>query len=169
QAPLQVPLTAGRDSRMLLACSRPRLSHIRFYTDAIPDFSARMDCSYGRRMARRFGLEYSVRTWRDASNEEVERWLYRTGYCVMDRITRGAGTDQQSDPTRITLLGIGGEVGRWTSWTPDDRPGDHLSTDRLLERFHFPVVDDVVRAASDWLNELPTTDFLKKLDLFYIE
>lgn len=87
----------------------------------------------------------------------------------MDRIARGAGTDQQSDPTRITLLGIAGEVGRWTSWTPEDRPGDHLSTDRLLERFHFPLVDDVVRAASDWLNDLPATDFLEKLDLFYIE
>jgi len=169
QAPLQVPLTAGRDSRMLLACSRPSLSRIRFYTDAIPDFSGRMDCSYGRRIARRLGLEYSVRSWRGASNEEIEGWLYRTGYCVMDRITRGTRTDQQSDPTRITLLGIAGEVGRWTSWTPEDRADDHLSPDRLFERFHFPMVDDVVRAASDWLNELPTANFLEKLDLFYIE
>jgi hypothetical protein len=84
-APLQVPLTAGYDSRMLLACLGSSLPDIRFYTDAIPDFTARVDCAYGRRIAKRFGLKHSVRTWQDSTREEIENWLNRTGACVTDR------------------------------------------------------------------------------------
>jgi len=169
QAPLQIPLTAGYDSRMLLACCRVSLSRIRFYTTAIPDPSARTDCAYGRRMARKFGLEYSVMSWRDPSDEEVEGWLYRTGYSVVDRITRSVKTDQQCDPERITLLGLGGEVGRGYLWRPDDRQDHPLAAHDLLQRFNFPAVDLLVREASDWLDTLPTENLLERLDLFYLE
>jgi hypothetical protein len=108
QAPLQVSLTAGYDSRMLLACSRPSLPAIRFYTDAIPDFYARVDCACARRIAKRFALDHSITAWREATKEEIDNWLHRTGSCVVDRITRNAGMDQQSDPKRIKLLGWGG-------------------------------------------------------------
>lgn len=169
QAPLQVSLTAGNDSRMLLACSRPSLPNIRFYTDAIPDFAARMDCTCGRRIAKRFGLDYSVTAWREPTQEEIDHWLYRTGSCVADRITRNAGPDQQSDPNRITLVGLGGEVGRSYYWGPNDHPSDALSSEQLLQRSHLPVVDEVVGEASDWLHGLPNTNLLEKLDLFYLE
>ena len=168
-APLQVPLTAGYDSRMLLACLGSSLPDIRFYTDAIPDFTARVDCAYGRRIAKRFGLKHSVRTWQDSTREEIENWLNRTGACVTDRITRSTRTDRQSDPTRITVLAVGGEACRRPYWEPSDRTARHLSTDGLLERFDFPVVDAMVREASDWLNGLPAANVVQILDLFYLE
>jgi hypothetical protein len=168
-APLQIPLTAGYDSRVLLACSRPSLPSICFTTTAIPDFSARVDCASARRIAKRFDLDYAVTTWRDATSEEIEKWLYRTGNCVVDRITRGAGTDEQLDLTRIALLGISGEIGRGYYWQPDDFPSRPLSCDELLRRFHFPAVDVVLQEAADWMNRLPASDLLEQLDLFAIE
>lgn len=168
-APLQIPLTAGYDSRVLLACSRPSLPSIRFTTTAIPDFSARVDCASGLRIAKRFDLDYAVLTWRDATSEEIEKWLYRTGNCVVDRITRGTATDEQLDPTRITLLGISGEIGRGYYWQPDDFPLRPLSCDELLRRFHFPAVDVVLDKASDWIDRLPASNLLEQLDLFAIE
>jgi hypothetical protein len=168
-APVQMPLTAGYDSRMLLACSRSSLSSIRFITTQFPDISARMDCAYGRRIAKRFGLNYSLLTWKEAARPEIETWLYRTGTCVVDRITRCGRTEQQLDPARITLLGSGGEVGRGYFWRPGDSPAGSVSPDELVARFPFPPVDAVLQGASDWLNRLPTSDLLEKLDLFYIE
>jgi hypothetical protein len=55
----QIPLTAGYDTRVLLACSRPSLPSIHFFTSPIPDVNARMDCAYGR---LRPDLEGPVRT-----------------------------------------------------------------------------------------------------------
>jgi hypothetical protein len=165
----QIPLTAGYDTRVLLACSRPSLSSIHFFTSPIPDVNARMDCAYGRRIAKQFGLDYSVLTWKDASEAEIESWIYRTGTCVVDRITRCTRTDQQLDPTRFTLLGVGGEVGRGYFWLPDDVPSRPLSGNELVQRFNFPPVEAVIQAASNWLDQLPTSDLLEKLDLFYIE
>jgi hypothetical protein len=167
--PAQIPITAGYDSRVLLACSRPSLPSIRFITTQIPDVNARLDCAYGRRIAKRFGLDYSVMTWKNASREEIENWLYRTGTCIVDQITRWIGADQRLDPARFMLLGLGGEVGRGHFWLPDDFPARPLSCDELLRRFHFPPVDLVFQEASDWLDQLPTADLLEKLDLFYIE
>ena len=169
ETPLQVPLTAGNDSRMLLACSRPSLANIRFYTDAIPDFTARMDCTCGRRIAKRFGLDYSVRAWREATKEEIDDWLYRTGSSVVDRISRNTGTDEQSDRKCVTLLGLGGEVSRGFYWRPNDDPAFPLASRELLRRFSFPAVDILVKEAANWLSELPTANLFEKLDLFYLE
>ena len=168
-APAQMAITAGCDSRVLLACSRPSLPLIHFYTTQIPDSWARLDCAYGRRIAKRFGLDYSVMTWREATSEEIDNWLYCTGSCVVGRITRSIGTDQQLDPARLTLLGIGGELGRGYYWLPDDVPARPLSCDELLRRFHLPPVDLILQEASDWLNQLPTADLLEKLDLYGLE
>jgi hypothetical protein len=168
-APAQIPITAGYDSRVLLACSRPSLPSIRFYTTQIPDVSARMDCAYGRRIAKRFGLDHSVISWKNASRAEIENWLYCTGACVVGRITRCVGADQRLDPARFTLLGLGGELGRGYYWLPDDFPARPLSCDELLRRFHLPPVDLVLQEASDWLDQLPTADLLEKLDLYGIE
>jgi hypothetical protein len=168
-AAAQIPLTAGYDTRVLLACSRPSLRSIHFFTSPIPDVNARMDCAYGRRIARKFGLDYSALTWKNASEQEIESWIYRTGTCVVDRITRCTRTDQQLDPARFTLLGVGGEVGRGYFWLPDDVPSRPISGDELVQRFKFPPVEVVIQEASNWLNQLPTSDLLEKLDLFYIE
>jgi hypothetical protein len=167
--PVQMPITAGYDSRVLLACSRSSLPSIRFFTTAIPDVSARMDCAYGRRIAKKVSLDHSVMSWRDATSAEIGNWLYRTGNCVVDRITRGVGTDQQLDPARFTLLGLGGELGRGYLWLPEDFPARPLYCDELLRRFNFPALDLILQEASDWLKQLPTSDLLEKLDLFAIE
>jgi hypothetical protein len=168
-APAQIPITAGYDSRVLLACSRPSLPSIRFYTTRLPDIGAHMDCAYGRRIAKRFGLDYSVMPWREATSEEIETWLYCTGNCVVGRITRGVGSDEQLDPARFTLLGLGGELGRGYYWLPGDFPARPLSCDELLRRFHLPPLDLIFQEASNWLDQLPTTDLLERLDLYGIE
>ena len=65
--PVEMALTAGRDSRMLLACSRPWLDQISFYTLAYPDPSARLDCDIARRLATRERLNHTITPWVRAS------------------------------------------------------------------------------------------------------
>lgn len=168
-APIQLTLTGGHDSRALLACSRPSLSSIRFITTRLPDLPARVDCAYGRLIAKRFGLDYSVLTWRKASAAEIEAWIYRTGMCVMDRIATSIRTDEQLDPKRVTLLGIGGEVGQGYYWRPEEFLAHPLTADRLIERFGFPRLDLVGQAASEWIAGTPNSDLVEKLDLFFLE
>ena len=56
--PIAMNLTAGRDSRMLLACARPWITNIEFET--LPDYSP-SDVTIGRLYAEAFGLTHLVK------------------------------------------------------------------------------------------------------------
>src|SRR4029077_18850649 len=80
--PVAMPLTAGRHTRMQLACARRHVSDMVFYTIPLPDELAALDCAVARRIARRFHLNYAALTWEEATTDELDAWLYRTGACV---------------------------------------------------------------------------------------
>ena len=174
-APIQLTLTGGYDSRVLLACARSSLPSIQVISTQLPDIEARIDCAYGKRIASRLGVNYSQLAWKESSPAEIATWLYRTGGCVMDRIATCVRTDEQLDRARVTLLGLGGEVGHHRKvhsvyyWRPEEARAHPPSGEELIRRFHFPRLDIVLREASNWLNGLPSLDCLWERDLFFLE
>jgi hypothetical protein len=167
--PAQMPLTAGRDSRMLLACARPYLSRIRCYTTSLPDATAQLDCKVARTLAHRHGFQYDVGHWKEAAESELRTWLDRTGTCVAGRVWRGVQTEEQLDPARINLSGLAGEVGRAYYWRVSDTQTSPLSWSALLERIRIPPVEEIGIRAQRWLDTVPLRDTLAILDLLYLE
>ena len=107
--PLHIGLTAGYDSRMLLACARDHLEDTVFFTLGLGDAKARSDCHYGSRIAREFGLTHRIIGFREPDPGDMTRWLYRTGCCVGEvRGLRAVTLCLRLDPWRAELPGLGG-------------------------------------------------------------
>ena len=168
--PVEMSLTAGRDSRMLLACSRPWLDQISFYTIALPDPTARLDCDIAKRLAIREKLRYTITPWVAASQRELSDWLERTGTSMAGRVWTSAGVDARlSDDDKITLTGLAGEVGRAYYWHESDSEESALSPDEILRRIGLPADPLIVNRLKAWWDSIPVNGTLAKLDLLYIE
>jgi hypothetical protein len=169
EQPLLIPLTAGRDSRMLLAAARRVLDRTAFFTTELPDDTARRDCRVARRSARRFGLCHAVLDWQTPSGAELEEWQVRTGRCVAGRTWREVRTRRQCDSTRLVLPGLCGEIGRSYYWRRGDAAADGLSADALLQRLRLPHAEPLVENAAAWLRDFTGANVADTVDHAYIE
>jgi hypothetical protein len=163
-------LTAGHDSRMLLACARPFLDRIRFLTLPIPDWNGRMDVNVASEISRRHKLNHVVPTWVEASEEERALWLYRTGFTAGEprgqRAVRCLASLGNQQPRASGLCGefarkVRLEREKWSRGTP--------SPEELVAQFWGPVTEGLVRQAAKWLDEVPVRDPITVVELSWME
>lgn len=167
--PLQMSLTAGRDSRTLLAAARPYAREVMFFTTAIPDAVAQLDCHVAEALAGRFSLSHRILPWQAPEPDELEAWQRRVGHCVAGRTWHSVRTLRQLDPDRVFLPGTCAEVGRAYYWRRADLERDGLGPDEALARLGLPRSPILVEAARGWLAELPASRRTEILDLLYLE
>ena len=105
----RVGLTAGRDSRLLLAALRPHLRPARFVTSRSGGRSNAVDVQVARRLAGIAGVRHHVVDRRPASEAELAAWLDQVGH-----VRAGSrGTYAPREPVRgVMLNGAAGEVAR---------------------------------------------------------
>jgi len=154
--PVQMSLTAGNDTRALLACSKEFLDEIEFVTLAFPDRIGRTDVNVARQMASALGLRHRVIRGR-ASFEDIDRVLYRTG-CVAaldSRCQQGARMMANLDSKRPYLSASMAEVARqpsYRTWDPEPQPQD---IERLLAWENQPAWPELIERGRRWLDDLP--------------
>lgn len=162
-------LTAGRDSRMLAACARSLTDRVEFVTTDYHDRAGRMDRKSARSIAHRFGLKHRMVPWRDARADELDLWLYRTGYALAGRTWEAARTARLGGTRGFSVTGHGGEVGRAFYWRSRDLERKSATVEELVRRLHLPVVDEIVASGARWLEQLPVNDLPTLLDFLYLE
>jgi hypothetical protein len=168
--PSYLPLTAGRDSRMLLACARDVLSDLAFYTVPMPDRQADLDTRVASRMSTALGLDHRVVAYQQPQQHDLDEWMFRISCGVGE--TRGwnvSTTYKTLDPKRPRLVASLGEIARNEYWRPTDSPETPITPERLLGHCHVAVTDETWDAAARWLADVPTSDSLQILTLFFIE
>jgi asparagine synthetase B (glutamine-hydrolysing) len=168
---VHMSLTAGRDSRMLLACSREHLEQIAFFTCA-PAAEAQ-DVQVAKKLARRFGLAHTSIAFRESSSQEHDEYLARTGWCLggpAPLLERGGA---RLDGSRPFLSGQGGDVMRTCFWRPEDSESTPLSGEDLIQRMWWCLrvgtLDDLTARAQRWLEAAGEGNSLTVLDLLYVE
>jgi hypothetical protein len=181
----RVPLTAGRDSRAVLACLRPLVEEgcdVCLFITERRSLSVRIDVDGARRLSRIADLPLEVtRVGEQApvSAEAVRRNFARIGEARAGQILASAARDRtQPDPARLTLPGMAGSVGRafyWPSGTPDS---GLLEPERFGMKMCFlksapaPVRARLAEAAERVLGSLPAevrADPANVLDLADVE
>jgi len=165
--PMQLPLTAGRDSRMLLACSREFIQDAVFHTFAKQKET--LDMYISTRLAEQLKLHHKMIPFQETSEEEQLRWLYTTGHCVSGAIWKTHKSLLALESDRVLLNGMSGEVGRTKYWKEGDLESSTLSARELLSRGGYPENKTFLAEMENWLSELQGFNIFNILDLFHVE
>ncbi len=168
--PTYLMLTAGKDSRMLLACARDLADRLEMVTANHDDEIAEIDCHSARQIASRFGFKHRVLSMVAATQDDLEEWTYRTGCCVGEvRGWQGARMYKGLRNGHATLLGTVGELARGYWWGADDNETTVIAPERLVALCKCPPHAELIARARAWLDGVPTTNALDTLALFLLE
>jgi len=168
--PAYLSLTAGRDSRMLLACSKAVADRLELLTFELGDQRAAIDCDTARRIASCFGLSHSVVPFEEAVPEDLDQWMFRIGYSTGE--VRGwhcATMVKRLPGGRAVLEENIGELARGYWWAEDDTETTHITAERLVGYCECPLDEIPLAQAREWLRTVPAANALQLLDLFSIE
>ncbi len=164
-------LTAGVDSRTLLACAYSKKEAINFFTWELPDSMARLDIEVATKISTKHHLRYQVFPYESASASDVGKWLYRTSLTIGE--VRGqdlTSTVSNMDSTQPYFAGNVSEVSRGVFWHVDDNKLKSLTGEEITQRLKAPLHPDIINAAEQWLAGLPNGLSIKEtLDFLYLE
>lgn len=156
-------LTAGQDSRMLLACARGLLDRIWFFTFVSVD-TVTVDQRAAAALRRRLDLPALELFTRSASAQDRAAWQRRSGYAVGGAIMDIHPTLSALDPRRRVLPGMAGEVARAYFPLPQPR-----TATGVLTAMHLPPDSTLVAAVDAWMEPLGRLEDRQLMDLAYIE
>ena len=165
---LGLGLTAGNETRVLLACARPYLDRIDTVTVVGQDRHT-TDTVIARRIARDFGIRHLELPRREATPAQYQQFVRRGGHCNADSNAHFHTSVWPIADSHIFIGGIGGEVGRGFFWRPADQADTPVTADGLGGRFGLPQTPELTEALDCWITGLPPVDTFGILDLAYLE
>lgn len=163
--PVNLSLTGGRDSRVVLAAARGVLERATFFTLGADTY----DTHLADRLAARHGLRHLVLPPEETSPEEMDSWLTVTGHAIGGELWRVHASLARLDPAAALLPGTAGEVGRAHTHRPGDPEDGQVTPEVLLQRLRVPQLPIFLDGAERWLSDLPNLPFATVLELAYIE
>ena len=168
-----VSLTAGADSRLLLACGRAHLDRLRFFTVSFPDRLGDTDRRTAPRIAEQFGLAHRTLDWISPTETDVDSFLYKTGCLVGELRGRRAGpTYGQLGGTAPYVSGVGTftvKPAEEVDLTPSGAERSPTNAAWLLRYFWFPELPELMTRAERWLEEAPPLDAHNLRVLYHLE
>ena len=167
--PAYLPLTAGRDSRAILACAKRVRHRLTCFTIARTDLpSGQIDAATAKRITHRFNIPHHVIQPIMATDAEYALFEARVGG-VVGVPRNGFHSERVLPADRINMLGAAGEVARaYYSGSYDDLDSA-CTPELLLERAKFPPIAPLRAAAEQWRQNSGQFRRLSTLDLFYLE
>lgn len=165
---LGLGLTAGNETRVLLACARPFLDRIDTVTVVGQDRHT-TDTVIARRIARDFGIRHIELPRREATPAQYQQFVSRGGHCNADSNAHFHTSVWPIADSHIFIGGIGGEVGRGFFWRLADQANTPVTADGLSGRFGLPQTPELTEALDRWIAGLPPVDTFGILDLAYLE
>ena len=170
RTPTYLCLTAGKDSRMLLACARDVADRVELLTVPIPDDDAFIDVAIARKIARRFRLRHFVPQFQKSMKEDLDEWMFRIGNSTGElRGWQATSMFRQANPSYSMLLGNVGEVARAYWSRSGDTKSSRITPERLLEYLGAPCTTLTMSPLQRWLETVPAINAFQILDLYYIE
>ena len=161
-------LTAGRDTRILLACARPFLDKLTFAT-VVGEDSHTTDTVMARAIAAEYGLNYVElpRAKTDQSGHDI--YMRRGGHCVGDANSWYFPSIAPIAKDHVLVGGAGGEIGRAFFWRASDTDATELNASAMIGRMGMQKDPDLTQRMDRWLSNTNQSDARMVLDLAYIE
>ena len=166
---LGIALTAGLDSRLLLAATRAVADRVEFFT--ITPERPGLDQILAARMAADLGLRYRSVPQIAATAAEMAGWDRMVGHAVREAANRSIYPTLRQLGYDVILTGAFGATGKGSYYaadraTIDDRP---LTAASLLARMACPQDPELLAELDRWLEGLEGMLASAILDLAYLE
>ena len=148
-------LTAGFDTRLVLASCRDHSDECQFFTIAAPHAEKDMDIS--KRIAARFGLKHRVLPLRRADPLQTAIWDRTVGDTIIEapRLTYPTLQHELAD-FEVQLTGAFGEIGRCRYYRQDLETINDAKIDArfVISRLTIPQHPDMVINIQEWIDGL---------------
>lgn len=167
--PLVAGLTAGLDSRLVLAASRSVVKHLSFITVRQNHFDDNhRDIAIAERLAARFGLSHIVVAAAHTTSPDFAYAFKSNVFCAHEHYAADAeALYEHFQRQSVALTGSAGEVGRvCPGFTSPVSDLADLNTTHLAEMQNMPQVPFVAKAFADWLADARDIGDFDILDLF---
>lgn len=167
--PLQIPLTAGLDSRLLLACAASLLERTEFFTADLGDADGYRDLRVASLIAARCKLRHRIYPWRRPRRRDLTTWAARTGAETGEpRGWRASRTLAEQSAGRASMTGFVGELARAYWWNRMDTTRA-VTPEIIVWQCRIPLREEFLARAARWLEGLPPLDLIATMDLLYLE
>ncbi|MDH3628266.1 MAG: hypothetical protein OES25_11520 [Acidobacteriota bacterium] len=170
-AQLYLSLTAGRDSRMLLACSKEIRDRISCFTFSDQLGTGPIDLELAKHICQHVDLPHETVPLASVGTALRDEYLRRIGYAgnagKAADFLQAAG--KYLDPSKIWLIGYAGEVGRSFYWLKNDTKDTKIDPANLLQRMNLPSTPQFIEPMKAWITDLDSLDFYGLLDMMYLE
>lgn len=169
-APTKIGLSAGYETRLMLACAKPWLHQLKFWTRKERKTRAGLDQIVAAHLARTFNLwhEFVVATPDNSEPQSEQDWLERTGHCIGGSALHNRQLIDMEQGHHFALTGIGGELCRAFYW-PATGLTEPLTAGMLHLLSGVPQHVAFKDAAEVYLRQLPDLPIWQQLGLFYLE
>ena len=175
-SPVYMGLTAGQDTRILLACARPYVDRITFvtfdYSHWYDHRTHKIDVHTASTLAKRFGLRHKLLQIKQDVSPDIESWyIKQMGYAAGAFKARDffQACENNLDLNGAWINGFYGEIGRFYLGNENDKADDKFDSREILKRLHLPDDASFVAPVSAWLTQLSEINAFQLLDLAYIE
>lgn len=161
-----LPLTAGYDSRVVLALASRSASTPIAYTIKTP---TGFDEYIAAKLALQLGIQHEIIFPRVADRLSQVQWAKSCGNVVGGANMRLFPTISFAGPSDVSLSGAGGEIGRSYYWSPADKESTPLSPNTLLQRMKLRPLPALIDKTKAWMSGLPTEYAFALPDIAYVE
>ncbi|WP_026972823.1 hypothetical protein [Aliagarivorans marinus] len=167
---LFVGLTAGIDSRVLLAGLRGKLSlNVEFWTAKSVALANIIDITTAKALAKRFNLTHKVVFPVHTEQRHIDNWLKRTGYVRAGAKMLNHRMEETAGGVKPFGHSVIGELARGDYWRKRDDLNTLITPELIIKRMNLPHSPRLQSEAQKWLDGLPQLTPFQLLDLLYLE
>lgn len=170
RTPTYLRLTAGGDSRMLLACAKGVADRLHLFTVPIPDDGGNLDVAVARMIADRIGLRHFVPEFQESSDADLDDYMTRIGYSTGEvRGWQSTSMFRRANCAYAQLDGAIGSLDRGAFYKSGDTSTTRITPERLMRECLGPCSERTIPPLRRWLETAPDMDTFQLLDLFFVE
>jgi hypothetical protein len=173
-SPINMALTAGVDTRLLLACSRELLDKISFFTLYNKNRNS-VDCHIASLFKTRWGHDHSFIRLEKAPDDYLKYFCLSTGFCVSLAKGHVNYSLRYLEKNRFLLTGMASPVSKAVYSLPGDVGIKKLDPYRIIKRLGIPHKQQIIKnskilsRAKEWLTEISHLKTNTIFDLLYME
>jgi hypothetical protein len=166
--PMAMTLTAGFDSRLMLASAKNAREACSFFTLTSP--GSEIDVHAARGLAERFRLHHHVIPVQEASEAEKVTWDHAVGDCVVEKNRLTHPTLRLVGATGI-MTGMYGEIGRCRLYRQDLKEINSTNIDSqfVVSRLTLPSYPASDENMQEWFSGVASLPNSVILDLAFLE